>query len=170
MLRANDLFTWNVFKSEWSVTAGVILLNEALGGAKAWLFAQTLRTWIRRPTSEFICQNRNWSVASAARNLKAFLNLLEQVTPVAGLEVRLVCERGPDRLRRTWIKVSLESVDGVCSAVVHQDLASLALPYSSDVLEIRAILGEDGDAGPTDHSGPVDPVSRHVWVLSGVYG
>lgn len=106
MLKANDQSTWNVFKTEWSVTAGVFLLNKALCGAKAWLVSRTLRTWIRRVTPEFICQNRKEPVASAARDLNFLLDLLDQVTPVACLEARLFRERGPERLRRTWIKVS----------------------------------------------------------------
>lgn len=170
MLRANDLFTWNVFKSEWAVTAGVFLLNEALCVARAWLYSRTLRTWIRRVTPEFICQNRDGPVAAAARDLKALLDLLDQVTPVAGLEARLLHERGPDRTRSTWIKVSFESVDGVWSAVVHEDLTPLALPYSSDVLESRAMLAGDCDAGPADHPGSLDPGVRHLGVSSGSTG
>lgn len=85
MVRANDLFTWNVFKSELSVAAGVFLLNEALSGAKAWLYPRTQRTWFRRVTPEFICQNRNGPVSSTARDLEALMDLLDQVTPVAGL-------------------------------------------------------------------------------------
>lgn len=89
------------------------------------------------------------------------------MTPIAGLEVRLFREHGHNR---TWIEVSFESVDGVWSAVVHEDLAPLAFTYSSDVLESRAILAGDGDAGPTDHSGCLGPGVRHVGVSSGSTG
>lgn len=152
------------------MTAGVFLLTEALCEAKAWLFSLNLRTWIRRVTPEFICQNRYGPIPSAARDLKALLDLLDRVTPVAGLEARLVRERDPDQLRQGWTKASFESVDGVWSAVVHEGLAPLALPYSCDVLESRAIPAGDGDAWPTDHSSSVDPVFRHVRGVVWVYG
>eukprot|EP00170_Pyropia_yezoensis_P001484 contig_6522_g1488 len=44
VLRANDLFTWNVFKSESSVAAEVFLLNDVVCGAKAWLYSRTLHS------------------------------------------------------------------------------------------------------------------------------
>lgn len=51
--------------------------------------------------------------------------------------------------------------------MVHDDLDPVALPYFSDIFESQAILAGDGDAGPTDHSGPVDPVARHIGLDSG---
>lgn len=113
MLKANDLFTWNVFKSVWSVITGVSLLNEALFGARAWLHPRTLRTWFRRVTPDFTCHGHDGPVASAARELMAFLDLLDRVTPIVGLEARLLRERGTGRFRRTWVKVTFESGDGV---------------------------------------------------------
>lgn len=170
MLRVNVVFSWNVFQFEWSVTAGFLLLNEVLCGVKARLFSHTLRMYNRRVTPEYICENCNGPVASAARELEALLDPLDKVTPVVGMDAQLIIGRGPDRLRRSWIKVTFKSVDGVRSAVVHEDLGKLAFPYFSVDIDSQAILAGDADAGPTDHSGPADPIVPHVAVSSGSTG
>lgn len=100
----------------------------------------------------------------------ALVDLLNRVTAAASVEARLLRECGPDRLRWIWINAFFESVDGVLSAVVHEHLASLALPYSSDIFDSQATLARHGEAEPTNHPGSVDQVARLAGALSGSTG
>lgn len=43
-LKAHDPFAWNVFKSEWTVAAGVHVLEGVQRTGRAWLYSRTLRT------------------------------------------------------------------------------------------------------------------------------
>lgn len=115
-----------------------------------------------------ICQGPAGYDGSAGRDLSALLTLGDQLATVAGLMSRLSRLDPGRRDRTSWIQVRFETVDGVWAAVVDEDLFPLALPYSSDIVESRDILGVPGaDLDPEAERGPLGLREAHAGESSG---
>lgn len=168
LLKNHDPFAWCVFRSEWTTSAAVYLLDQARHESKMWLYPRTLRAWIQRLGVKAICQGPAGYDGSAGRDLSALLTLGDQLATVAGLMSRLSRLDPGRRDRTSWIQVRFETVDGVWAAVVDEDLFPLALPYSSDIVESRDILGVPGaDLDPEAERGPLGLREAHAGESSG---
>lgn len=168
LLKNHDPFAWCVVKSEWTTSAAVYLLDQARHESKMWLYPRTLRAWIQRLGVKAICQGPAGYDGSAGRDLSALLTLGDQLATVAGLMSRLSRLDPGRRDRTSWIQVRFETVDGVWAAVVDEDLFPLALPYSSDIVESRDILGVPGaDSDPGAERGPLGLREVHAGESSG---
>eukprot|EP00170_Pyropia_yezoensis_P004661 contig_18973_g4674 len=131
--------------------------------ARGWVTTITVvrhadEVGIQRVATRSICQGPGGVDEAAVRDLDALLALTDQVVSVAGLRARLLASGKRRKDRGSFVRVRLESRDGVWAALVDEDLAPLDLPYSPDVLEGCEILGtQDENADQSDEVVPTGP-------------